>query len=198
MKKIFTFYTLIFLYCIHAVAFAQDADVRWGGKAGLNLFSISEDEAIMESDAAVGSEFGLFGRIGETFYVQPELNFVSNKVFLEQGIQNATVNDGVVVRYMRFPVYLGYKTTYEGVGISHLRFMAGPSFAYALGVNDNALNIKRNDVRNAQFAFNGGAGIDVWLLSFDLIYHHSFSTFLNHDKAEGKGRSIALSAGISF
>lgn len=196
-----TFYTISFLVCLLLVqirAVAQGPDIRWGGKVGINLFSISNDETVIESDASIGSEFGVFGRIGENLFVQPEFNFVTNKVFLEQRIQNVNVNDGVVVRYIRTPVYVGYRTTYDGRGISHLRFLGGPSFAYAVSVNDNDLGIRGRHVRNAQFALNAGGGIDIWVLSFDLMYHHSFSTFLNHDNAEGKGRSVSLSAGLSF
>lgn len=199
MKYTFTIGIILTLCFTQIKAFAQDEyDLRWGGKVGVNLFNISNDPSVIESDAAVGTEFGFFGRIGERFYIQPEFNFVSNKVFLEQNLPNRDENDGVVVRYIRTPVYLGYRTTYDGRGISHLRFMAGPSFAYAVNVNDNELGIQRRNVRNAQFAINGGVGIDFWVLSFDLLYHHSFSTFLNYDNAEGKGRSISLSAGLSF
>ena len=93
---------------------------------------------------------------------------------------------------------VGFRSTYDGNILSHIRYFAGPSFAFNVGVKDNNLDLRRKDIRNAQFALNGGVGFDARFLALDLTYHYGFSTVLNDDNAEGKGRALSLTLGFAF
>ena len=177
----------------------RDQNLKLGAKAGINLYFISDDPNITQDDTGVGSEFGIFARIGDQFYVQPGLDLVSNRAFLVTVDQpQAGERDALVVRYLRVPVLIGYQTDYEGSLGSHVRFMLGPAFAYALGVKDNNLDLERKDIHKAQFSLNGGVGFDMWVFSLELMYHHGFSTVLNDDNAEGKGRAFSLTLGFGI
>lgn len=197
MKIFIPFVCLLFCYL---QAFGQnESKLRIGGKAGINFYSLTSDNLVEDDDSGLSYEFGIYGRIGERFYVQPELNFVSHKVHLITRTQTRVgERDALTVRYLRIPVLLGYRTDYEGVIASHFRFMLGPSISYALGVVDNNIDINRNDIHNVQFALNGGVGFELWILNLDLLYHHYFTSLLNDGRSEGKGRAFSISAGLSF
>jgi hypothetical protein len=181
---------------------AQDDDrpnLKLGAKIGANLYSISDDPGLVDDDTGLGYEFGIYGRIGDRFYVQPGLDFVSYKSHVIRTVQpRPNERDAFVARYMRVPVLVGFRSTYDGSILSHIRYFVGPSFAFNVGVKDNNLALRRKDVRNAQFALNGGVGFDVRFLALDLTYHYGFSTVLNDDDAEGKGRALSLTFGFAF
>ncbi|MER2997020.1 outer membrane beta-barrel protein [Pontibacter populi] len=181
---------------------AQDDDqpnLRLGAKIGANLYSISDDPGLVDDDTGLGTEFGIYGRIGDRFYVQPGLDFVSYKAHVIRTVQpRPDERDAFVARYMRVPVLIGYRSTYDGSVLSHIRYFAGPSFAFNVGVKDNNLALRRKDVRNAQFALSGGLGFDVRFLALDVTYHYGISTVLNDDDAEGKGRALSLTLGFAF
>lgn len=181
-------------------AIAQsEPELTVGAKAGINIYSLSSDDLIEDDDTGLSYEFGVYGRIGERFFVQPELNFVSHKTHLITRTQpRVGERDALTVRYLRLPVYLGYRTDYSGPLISRVRFMAGPSISYAISVAGNNLDIQRNDIHNAQFALNGGAGFELWVLHLDLTYHHYFTSLLNDGRSSGKGRAFSLTAGFGF
>ncbi|TPE44356.1 porin family protein [Pontibacter mangrovi] len=190
---------ILSLCCSFSAAAQDEPKLTIGAKAGINFYSLSSDALIVDDDTGLSYEFGVYGRIGERLFVQPELNFVSHKTHLITRIQTrAGERDALTVRYLRIPVMLGYRTDYDGKIASRIRFMAGPSISYAVGVADNNLGIKRNDIHNAQFALNGGVGFEVWLLHLDLLYHHYFTALLNDGRAEGKGRAFSISAGVGF
>ncbi|NEM97239.1 porin family protein [Pontibacter burrus] len=180
---------------------AQDEgpELRWGAKIGVNLARISDDPGLQDMDTGLGTEFGIYGRIGDRFYIQPGLDFITYKSHIIRTVQpRPGERDAFVTHYLRVPVLVGYRTNYEGSVLSHLRFFAGPAFAYNVGVKDNNLNVRRRDVRNAQFSLNGGVGFDIRFLNFDVTYHHGLRTMFNDNNAEGKTRAFSLTAGIAF
>ena len=194
------FITVTLFLLLTVAAQAQDERLRFGAKAGINIASISDDPNIVDSDAGVSTEVGIFGRVGEGLYVQPGLDFVSKKVTLQRLSQpRPGENDAVSIRYIRVPVLVGLETEYGGTGISHLRFMAGPAFNYAVGVRNNNLDVRRRDVRKAQFSLSGGVGIDfLHILELALMYHHGISMVFNDSGADGKYRNFSLTLGISI
>lgn len=192
--------SLILCLCYSLPSLAQDnQELTIGVKAGINFYNISPDDLVEDDDTGLSTEFGVYGRIGDTFFVQPELNFVNHKVHLITLNQTRPgERDDVVVRYLRLPVYLGYRTGYDGPVFSKARFLLGPSVSYALGVADNNIGVERSDIHNVQFALNGGAGVELWLLRLDLMYHHYFTSLLNDGRSSGKGRAVSVTAALEF
>ncbi|AKD03784.1 outer membrane beta-barrel protein [Pontibacter korlensis] len=197
MKRI-TLLTLLLISYFTAAAQDQP-NLTVGAKAGINLYSISSDALVEDDDVGLSYEFGIYGRIGDRLFVQPELHFVSHKTHLITLTQPTPgERDAITVRYLRLPVLLGYRTDYDGRLASRVRFMAGPSISYAVSVADNNLNIQRNDIHNAQFALNGGVGFELWILHLDLMYNHYLTSFFNDGRSEGKGRAFSITAGLGF
>lgn len=196
--KHFLLFLLILLTVSSAVC-QSGPDLTIGAKAGINIYGLSSDALVEEDDAGLGYEFGIYGRIGQRFFVQPELNFVSHKLHLITLTQTRVgERDALTVRYFRLPVLFGYRTRYEGPVVSRVRLMVGPSVSYAISVADNNINIGRSDIHNVQFAVNGGAGFEVWKLHLDLLYHHYITHLFNDGRSDGRARAISVSAGIGF
>ncbi|SFH00107.1 outer membrane beta-barrel protein [Pontibacter chinhatensis] len=200
MKKIFTAFVFILTCSFTSRVLAQDnAELTIGAKAGINFYSLSSDALVEDDDTGLSYEFGIYGRIGDRFFVQPELNLVSHKTHLITRTQaRVGERDALNVHYLRVPVLFGYRTDYNGAVASQIRFMVGPSISYAVGVADNRIDVKRNDLRNAQFALNGGVGFELWVFHLDLMYHHYLSTLFKDGRSEGKGRAFSLTAGLGF
>lgn len=180
----------------------RDANIKLGAKLGFNVANISDDPTLVEESAGVGTLFGAFARIGSRLYVQPGIDFVNNKVTIQRTVQpRSGERDEVRFRYFRAPVLVGLESSYNRRrgGSTTFRVMAGPSFAYNIGVSDNNLDVRRRDVRNAQFALHGGVGVRVLrFIELDLMYNHGLSTVFNDNNAEGKFRNFSLTVGFSI
>jgi len=198
MKKSCTI--LLGLLAMAFGAAAQDEpELTIGARAGINIYSLTSDALVEDDDTGLSYEVGIYGRIGERLFVQPELNLVSHKTHLITRTQpRVGERDALTVRYLRIPVFLGYRTGYDGPVASQVRFMVGPSISYAFSVADNNIDVDRGDLHKAQFAINGGIGFEVWILHLDLMYHHYLTSLFNDGRSEGKGRAFSLTAGIGF
>ncbi|EJF10184.1 hypothetical protein O71_10669 [Pontibacter sp. BAB1700] len=192
---------LIFLSAVFT-ATAQDSNIDLGARFGFNVSNISSDPTLVEESAGVGTEFGAFARIGNRFYVQPGVDFVNNKVTIQRTVQpRSGERDEVRFRYFRAPVLLGFESSYvkRRGGSIPFRIMAGPSFAYNIGVSDNNLDVRRRNVRNAQFALHGGVGIKLLrFVELDLMYNHGLTSVFNDNSADGKFRNFSLTVGFSI
>lgn len=201
MKK--TTLLLCFFLSITVGLYAQDTPIKLGGKFGVNIANISSDPTLVEKSAGVSTEFGAFARIGNRFYVQPGIDFVSNKMTIQRTVQpRSGERDEVRLRYFRAPVLVGLESAYQNRrrgGSTTFRVMAGPSFGYNIGVSDNNLDVRRRNVRNAQFALHGGVGIKVLrFLELDVMYNHGLNTVFNDNNADGKFRNFSATVGFSI
>lgn len=182
---------------------AQDTPIRLGGKFGVNITNISSDPTLVERSSGVGTEFGAFARIGNRFYVQPGVDFVNNKMTIQRSIQpRSGERDEVRLRYFRAPLLVGMESTYTNRRRGNsmpFRVMAGPSFGYNIGVGDNNLDVRRRNIRNAQFALHGGVGIRLLrFVELDLMYNHGLNTVFNDNNANGKFRNLSATVGFSL
>lgn len=202
MKKA-TLLLLFFCTILNVSAQDRETPIKLGGKFGINIAKISDDPTLVEESAGVGMEFGAFARIGNRFYVQPGVDFVSNKVTIQRTVQpRSGERDEVRLRYFRMPVLLGIESSYANRrrgGTIPFRVMAGPSFGYNVGVSDNNLDVRRRNIRNAQFALHGGLGIKLLrFVELDLMYNHGLTSVFNENNAEGKFRNFSATIGFSI
>jgi hypothetical protein len=200
--KTTTLLLCFFLSIAFSVA-AQDSPIRLGGKFGFNVSNISSDPTLVNRSSGVGTEFGAFARIGNRFFVQPGVDFVNNKVTIQRSVQpRSGENDEVRFRYFRAPVLVGLESAYTSRrrgGTTAFRVMAGPSFGYNIGVSDNNLDVRRRNVRNAQFALHGGVGVKLLrFVELDLMYNHGLNTVFNDNNADGRFRNFSATIGFSI
>lgn len=170
--------------------------LKVGARAGVNAYTITDDPNLVDTDLSLGTQIGIYARFGGKFYVEPGLDYVTHSTNAERQLLTGTVEDPLTVRSLRVPVLLGMRVIDRINSPFIFRVMFGPSVAYAVSMKDNDLDYTLGDVQNGQFALNGGIGVDVWVLTFDLMYHHNTSRLLNASNAEGKGRAVSLSVGF--
>ncbi|NNF18973.1 MAG: PorT family protein [Flavobacteriaceae bacterium] len=180
MKK--TLITMALALC-GAATFAQSNN-SFGLKGGLNYngngdYFDSAEQAYENPGRNVGYHLGIYGKIGESFYLRPELVYTS--------ISSDYDDDTFKMSKLDLPVLLGAKL----IGPVHV--FAGPAFQYILDTDYRGVTI--NDVENDfTVGVNLGAGLDFGKLGVDLRYERGFSeneaTFVNTNITELNGDRI--------
>ncbi len=179
------------------LTFSASAQLRLGFKAGLSTTDISNQELdlldqggakrleLALRDANYGVHFGLAfqGNIGN-FIIQPELNFNSNTVKWEV----TDVKDPNIVKdifkerynYLDIPLMVGFR-------LGPLRLQAGPEGHVFLNSTSDLLDFDDYDqnFKELTIGWLGGAGLDIWNISFDLRYEGNLNKFGDHIRFAG-------------
>lgn len=169
MKKVVLLSFVIFLFTIGISKAQVIPSFSFGLKGGLN-YTTFPSNGIFNNDNKAGYQAGAWARIGGLgFIFQPEL-YVTGK--------NVTVNtnDGTGTAKANFtsvdvPLLLGGKVGALGLGG---RFYGGPVMSFTVnkdqslsGATAEAARLKYKD---ANYAIQIGAGVDISSLSIDLRY----------------------------
>ena len=166
MKRFFVF-TMVVLASQLAVA---QSGFTFGVKGGLNFNKIITDAGSFGSnfnssyDTRTGFSAGVFARIGNGFYVQPEVMYVERNGSLE-GV-NGTVYK-IKYKSVDVPVLLGVKL------LNVLRINAGPVANIKLSEKSDFLGTlgtatDKDAFKNASFGYQAGAGVSLGKFDIDL------------------------------
>lgn len=161
MKR--TLLTCLLALCSLA-AFSQN-DWGFGIKAGLNFNSNGDytfDSAPdLSSDTKMGYHIGVFGQVGKSLFLRPELIYTKTKSSYDGADFDMSKID--------VPVLVGARV----LGI--LKVFAGPDFQYIL--NTDLQDIELGDVENNfTVGLHIGAGVDLGNLGIDLRYERGLSS----------------------
>ena len=173
MKKIVL--TLFVCFAVTAVTKAQLLPkFQFGAKAGVNLTSFATNTTTFNSDNRAGYLGGFWARFGALgINVQPELYLTSKNVKIDNG---AGVITDAKFTSVDLPVLVGTKIGAFGLGG---RFYTGPVASFTVNKDQNiksaAASAVQLDYKDANFAWQVGAGIDIKKLSFDLRYEAGIS-----------------------
>ncbi|MDT3401679.1 porin family protein [Mucilaginibacter terrae] len=180
MKK--HLYLIICALGIIASASAQTVpllpNVNIGIKAGVNLSNFSTEKTL-SSDNRAGFLAGAWARIGMGgLHFQPELYYNSKEVRVEDS-QTKSVNTAKF-RSIDLPLLVGKKFGMFGVGA---RINTGPLVSFAVShdqsVGDAFSNASRLRVKDQNYAWVFGAGLDVYKVSLDLRYEAGINKLRN-------------------
>jgi hypothetical protein len=160
--------------CISYSISAQNG-TSFGLKGGLN-FSGNGDyfESIGDNaknpERNIGYHIGVFGKIGNKFYLRPELIYTATKSDYD--------SNEFSIKKIDAPVLVGLKV------IGPVSVFAGPSFQYILDTEFDGINI--DDVENDfSVGLNFGIGVSFNKIGIDLRYERGFSnneaTFINNN-----------------
>lgn len=171
----------------------------FGVKGGLNYagngdFFNSAENAYRSPDKNVGYHVGVFGKIGNTIYVRPELVFTAIKSGYNKG--------DLKINKLDLPVLLGIKV------IGPLNVFAGPSFQYILNTKFDGVTIDTIE-NDFTVGLNIGAGVNLGKLGIDVRYERGFSeneiTFINSnitsldgDRVDTRPDQIILSLSLNL
>lgn len=209
MKKsilTFAFFVLI------ASSFAQ-APFTFGVKGSINSSKITTDNYAstlhteitydnFKSDAKAGYNLGVFARLGNKTYLQPELLYCVKKGETNSG----ELTQNLDLYTIQVPVLLGIKVF--DLKLASVRAFTGPAMSFVLdnseinykGITDQ-LNYTEN-FKNNTWDWQLGAGVDVGQLVFDVRYSWGLSNVSEGDPDKisfvNKGNTLTFSIGFKL
>lgn len=122
---------------------------KWwvGPKFGLDISSKTLSFEDVKSGLNKNYQFGILFQYGRTFYIQPEIYYVSYKInSLTTPTQTSSSN------FVKLPVLVGVK--FLDLGLFSLHLTTGPSYSFKLDDKDSFTGTKG-------FSWLLGAGVDV-------------------------------------
>ena len=188
MKKIFS---AILILSIPVFLWAQ-GPISFGPKIGWNSNKLTTDYTSYIEDMRDGVQGGLFFSIYmDKFYIQPEAYISLRRGQLDANIgdplsssNQVTFNQSVTLTTVDIPMLLGYKLI--DLKLIRFRIWGGPVASYVLnkkymlrinGENESS-RISREDFKDATWAGQVGAGLDLLFLTFDVGYEFGLEDFL--------------------
>jgi len=180
MKKIFTL--LAISLGIGVTASAQIAPLmprlNMGIKGGVNLSSFS-GQRTLEADNRTGYLAGFWARVAMGgLHFQPELYYNSKNVRIKE---TDTGNENTAeFRSIDLPLLVGKRFGLLGIGT---RINTGPVISFAVShdqsVGDAFTNASRLRVKDQNYAWQFGLGLDVYKVAFDLRYEAAINKLRN-------------------
>ena len=125
-----------------------------------------------------GLEAGVFMRLGQNFFFQPEVNYVLKSSTLKDAVEEISSNVRLKQHYIAVPALLGYH--FINNENFKFRLTLGPRFDFKIADNFQDSNWKTGVV---QWGAQVGAGIDFWRFALDFNYCFSVDKFQNTSTA---------------
>ena len=188
MKRIIAI-SLVLLLPLLAMA---QGPVSFGPKLGWNSNKLTTDYTRYIEDMRDGVQGGLFFSIYmDKFYIQPEAYLSLRRGNLDAYIgdpleadKSISLNQSVTITTVDIPMLLGYKLI--DLKLIRFRVWGGPVVSYVLdkkytlsldGVDETS-RISTTDFKDATWAGQIGAGLDLLFLTFDIGYEFGLEDFL--------------------
>jgi hypothetical protein len=191
MKK----YILSIALLIASVA-ASRAQSTIGIKGGINFSKINTDN--IKESSVTGYQAGVFARLGDGLYLQPEVYLGSRGGKFEGSSSgnSASANGKVTFTTLNVPLLLGTKLV--SAGPISVRAMAGPIYSYNLSENNNVNSALQDfgKYKNSTLGYQVGAGVDIGNITADLRYEGGL-TKINENYGQ-RANLWALSVGFKI
>jgi len=187
MKKI------IFSALFVLMASALMAQFSIGPKIGYTTNKLSIDKSEITSDLKSSFIYGAFVRLGDKWYLQPEINFyTAGGVFKSPSLIGdlSLVNEEVELKTIQIPLYVGL--TLADLKLVKIRAQAGPTANIYTDKKVNPLSgstytqIKETDINDIQWGFQFGAGVDVLMFTLDVQYYLGLNNIINDIEIDGQ------------
>jgi hypothetical protein len=206
---------ILLIFILFGISNQVAGQVRIGIKGGLSTFDLSPSDLVILDrndaaafkmkidDAKYGIHIGFFIQAKTDFlFIQPEVLFNSNSI--DYAVEDIQTGDIRILdenyQQLDFPVMVGFR-----IGV--LRLGAGPVGHLAISSTSDLLDVEgyEQSFKGLTWGWQGGLGLDLWKLHFDIRYEGNLSNFGDHIVFFGKrypfderpSRLIA-SLGISF
>lgn len=184
MKKILL---LAFSLVISSALMAQ---LSLGPKIGYTTNKLSTDKSDITSSLKSSFLYGAFVRLGDKVYLQPEINFyTAGGVFETPSLTSPNpVNDEVDLKTIQIPLYIGFKLA--DLKLANIRAQAGPTANIVSSKKINPLagstytSIKETDIKDIQWGFQLGAGVDVLMFTLDVQYFLGLNNLISDIQLE--------------
>lgn len=180
MKRILLFLVAII---ITTTAFSQ---ISFGPKIGYNTAKLSLDRNDINSELKNNFQFGVFLRLGQKIYVQPELNFLTQGSIFKTPLTEGTLSpfhQEVNLKTIQIPILIGIKLI--DLKMVSIRIFGGPTASI---VQDKTIvnkvesyiePITSADISDIIWSFQVGGGVDVMGITVDVRYNVGLVNVLN-------------------
>ena len=151
-----------------AVSIGAKAQFSLGVKAGVNFSKIGSDS--FNDKNLTGYQAGLFARVGNSVYLQPELYLSGTGGKFESNDNNTAFSGKVRFTNLNVPLLVGKSFGEKDL---NFRIMAGPVYTYTLDQSTslgNNISNAANDFNKSNLGFQAGAGVDIGSITADLRY----------------------------
>lgn len=143
-----------------------------------------------------GLEAGLFMRLGQHFFFQPEVDYVFKSSTLRDAVEEISSNIHLKQHYIAVPALLGYH--FIDNENFKFRLTLGPRFDFK--ISDN---IQDSDWQSSVVQWGGqaGIGIDFWRFALDFSYCFSADKFIHSSSGVSLNKHqnmFILSLGFKF
>ncbi|MFK7934387.1 MAG: porin family protein [Saprospiraceae bacterium] len=183
MKK---FLFLSFLLC---TVFATQAQFKFGLRGGISSLDfdpmpiITGDESLKVAfnDASYGVHGGVFARIGNKIYIQPEILFNSNTVDYDVTDFSGTELLKERYQFVDIPLLVGFK-------MGFFRVQAGPVghiFVNSTSELGDKVQNYQQTFEDMTYGYQAGIGLDLGKLIVDVKYEGNFDRFGEHFTIDG-------------
>jgi hypothetical protein len=188
MKKAFILSSMLVF-----IGYSAIAQLSLRPQAGILFNTLSYESVQGELNSKAGINIGVDLQIGNTFYVQPGVNFNPVKLQIKD-VGNVKVSQ------LNVPIMIGYKLFEpEGKKAFGLRLFAGPNFAFSINNNiaDAVNSITTDDLKQFQLSAIGGAGFDLSIIFVDLGYKIGLTETISPKNGTGANmNAFMINAGV--
>ncbi|MEA3504647.1 MAG: porin family protein [Bacteroidota bacterium] len=166
MKKLLIILTVMF------ISSSIMAQLSFGPKLGYTSSELTTESSEINDDMKSSLHFGAFVRLGTKFYIQPEVLWMTKGAKFKYEILNGASQD-IKLNTIDIPLLVGMKVI--DLKLANIRVMGGPvaSFVTKKDIdNTGALQdaLTDNDIKDANWAFQLGAGVDALMFTLDVRY----------------------------
>jgi hypothetical protein len=168
-----------------------NAQFTIGIKAGVNANNYKQ-----LTDMKFGMEAGIFMRLGEGFFFQPEVNYSFKSSTFRDAVDEFNSNVQLKQHFIAVPALLGYH--FINNDNFKFRLTIGPRFDFKISDNMSNTDWESNRV---QWGGQVGLGMDIWRFALDASYCIAADNFRNTDQGTSQTRQtnqFILSLGFKF
>lgn len=163
-----------------------------GPKASLHFNQIYFNENF-RSSFEPGFELGLFFRIGNRFYFQPELLYSFRTFDFDLMLDEIHTNIEAQSHYVILPFGVGIKIL-NGMD-SNLRIFGGAKLGYRVSTNNEYVELLMDPF---EVGYEVGFGIDLWRFTLDFGYNAFYAKSENKQITDGAICQSVYNLGIGF
>ncbi len=178
MKK--TVALILFAFFAAGLSYGQ---IALGVKLGYNANKLSTNLDSVKNQVNSGFHIGVWTRIGNRFYVAPELLYsMSGAVFTNEG--NLSTNNWkqkIKIGSLDVPVMVGFKIVHSDFITWRIELGPQASFNISKKVsNENSVlgPIQESSMSSMSWYAIGGTGIDILFLSLDIRYKYGLNQLI--------------------
>lgn len=176
--------------------FAQAPGFTIGPKVGATLSRYHTDVDLIKEEVKNTIHWGVFARLGQSVYIQPELLFMDKSGLLVN--TDAPASEQIIkLRTIDVPLLVGVRLA--NLKLANVRVFAGPVASMAINREIETKNwedgLTKDDIKQANWALQFGAGVDLLMFTIDARYERGMGDYSKITTETLKNSMITVSLG---